>query len=96
MPEKLKKLIESVQKTGCLPDGTRSCLLCLDPCINEAMYVGVWIADSENQLRLGYSKEKLKNGGKRVIVYQLCPACFDQPTRSEDVETNILKSAGVQ
>ena len=60
------------------------------------MYVGVWIADPKTQQRLGYPKEKLKNGGRRVIVYQLCPACFAKPTRTEDVETEILKRVGAQ
>jgi hypothetical protein len=60
------------------------------------MYVGVWIADPKTQQRLGYPKEKLKHGGRRVVVYQLCPGCFDKPTRTEDVETEILKRAGAQ
>ena len=95
-PEKIKEVLAAVEIGGYLPDGTRACLLCSDTCPNEAMYVGMWIADTENQRRLGYPKEKLRNGGRRVIVYQLCTDCFDKPTRTTDVETEILRRVGVQ
>jgi hypothetical protein len=96
LPEKAREMIDACRKSGYLPNGTRSCLLCSDGCPDEAMFVGVWIADKKTQHRLGAPAEKLANGGGRIILYQLCPSCFERPTRNEDVETEILKRAGIQ
>lgn len=89
-PEQIKEVIETATKTGYLPDGSRKCLLCSDTCPDEAMFVGVFIADPEFQARIGYSKKKLAKGGKRLILYQLCPTCFERPSRNEDVEAKIM------
>jgi hypothetical protein len=93
---KILDTLNFCRETGHLPDGSRACLLCADTCPDEAMPVGVWVPIGESlQRRLGCSEERLSSGGARVIVYQLCPACFDGPNREEDVEAEILKRAGV-
>jgi hypothetical protein len=95
-PEKVEELVSGVRKHGCLPDGSRACLLCEDTCPGEPMFVGVFIADRESQRRIGCPPEKLVNGGGRVIIYQLCPSCYESPTRNEDVEAEILRRMSVQ
>jgi hypothetical protein len=95
-PEQIEKIVKNVTETGYLPDGSRKCLLCSDTCPNEAMFVGVFIANQEHQTRIGYSKKKLAKGGRRLIVYQLCPTCFERPSRNEDVETKIMSEVSVQ
>jgi hypothetical protein len=95
-PDQVDKLIKQVRETGRLLDGSRSCLLCSDTCPDEEMFVGVFIADPETQTRIGYSKKKLAKGGRRLILYQLCPTCFERPSRNEDVETKIMSQMGVQ
>lgn len=94
--EQLEEAINRVRKTGHLPDGSRSCLLCSSTCPNEAMFVGVFVADREHQSRIGYSEEKLAKGGRRFILYQLCPTCYKCPTRNESVETKIMSQMSVQ
>lgn len=96
-PKQAREIVAECRRTGRLPDGSRSCLLCGDGCHNEAMFVGIWIPDGrDRQRRLGCSEERLANGGGRVILYQLCQDCFERPTRNEDVVTEILKRASVQ
>jgi hypothetical protein len=95
-PGEVGKLILECKRTGYLPDGSRSCILCGDHCPDEPMFTGVWIPFGKQlQRRLGCSEERLANGGGRVILYMVCPTCFERPTRNEDVEREILKR-GVQ
>jgi hypothetical protein len=89
-------VIDGCRRTGHLPDGSRKCLLCADGCPDEAMVVGVWIANKETQRRVGCSAERLANGGARFILYQLCPRCFESPSRNGDVDTKILRLVSVQ
>lgn len=96
-PEQAHEIVKACRETGYLPDGSRSCILCGDGSLDEPMFLGVWLPVSKKlQHRLGCSKERLANGGGRIILYMVCQACFDRPTMSEDVETEILKLAGVQ
>jgi len=95
-PDQVAQIIKKCQKTGRLPDGSRRCLLCSDSCPHEPMYVGVWIAEPSIQRRIGFPEEKLAKGGRRVVMYQLCPSCFERPTRTEDVEAELLKQVSVQ
>jgi hypothetical protein len=95
-PEKVAKIVKECMRHGRLPDGSRKCLLCGDVHSHEPMFVGVWIADTNLQRRLGCSEGILANGGRRMILYMLCTSCFDRPTRTEDVETEILRRLGVQ
>ena len=95
-PEQVRETIDRVRKTGHLPDGSCACLLCKDTCPDEAMFVGVFIANLEHQHRIGCSEQRLANGGRRLIIYQLCPSCFEVPTRNEDVEVKIFRKVSVQ
>lgn len=95
-PERVREIIDECRKTGYLPDGSRKCLTCREGCPDEPMYVGMWIAGKETQRRIGCSEERLTNGGGRVVLYQLCPSCFERPSRNEDVETEILRQVSVQ
>lgn len=95
-PDKIAEIIKRCIATGRLPSGSRGCLLCGDNYPDEPMLVGVWLAGKELQRRLGCSKERLADGGARVIVYVVCPTCFDRPTMAEEVEDVILQKGGVQ
>jgi hypothetical protein len=95
-PEQIGETISRCQETGYLPDGSRKCLLCADQCPDEPMYVGMWVADKATQRRLGCSEERLANGGGRVVLYQLCPGCFERPSAYEAVEAEILRQVSVQ
>lgn len=94
--EELAGVLDRVRKTGRLPDGTRACLLCGDACPHEAMFVGLWFPSKTMQKRIGCSEERLRNGGSRIVIYQLCAGCMENPTSTEDVEDALLKQAGVQ
>jgi hypothetical protein len=95
-PEQLKTTIDHIRETGHLPDGSRSCLLCDDTCPNEAMLVGVFTADRDYQRRIGYPAKKLAKGGRRFVLYQRCPSCYERPSRDEEVDTKIMSRLGVQ
>jgi hypothetical protein len=60
------------------------------------MVVGVFIANKETQRRIGCSAKRLANGGGRVVFYQLCPVCFESPSRNADVDTAILRELATQ
>jgi hypothetical protein len=93
--EQVRGIIETSQKTGYLPDGSRSCILCVDTCPDEPMYVGLWFPGGM-QRRLGCSEERLSKGGGRIVLYQLCQECFDRPNKVVEVEDAILKRVTVQ
>jgi hypothetical protein len=95
-PEKVREVIDRCVRAGHLPDGSRGCLLCNDTCPDEPIYTGVFIANREHQRRIGCSKQRLANGGSRFVIYQLCPICFESPTRNEDVEKEIFRRVSVQ
>lgn len=94
-PEQIKEVISRCQETGHLPNGTRVCLLCGDS-TDEEMLVGFWIPETSNQRRLGCAEQRLARGGARTVLYMICSECIEKPTLYEDVETTILKQAGVQ
>jgi hypothetical protein len=96
-PEQIAEVIKRSQEVGCLPDGSRLCILCGDTCPDEPMYTGLWIPFGKKlQRRVGCSEERLANGGNRVVLYMLCPACYERATRNESVETEILRRVTAQ
>jgi hypothetical protein len=95
-PEQVNEMIERCRQTGYMPDGTRACLLCGDHSPHEAMFVGLWIPPKDLQRRRGCLPERLTKGGSRIVIYMICPGCFQLPTLADDVVDKILSKWSVQ
>ena len=96
MNQKVLDTLRSCIATGRLPNGKRACLLCGATCPEEPMLTGLCIPGPDGSRRLGCSKERIASGGGRVVIYQLCPSCYDRPNLDDEVEAKILRQAGVQ
>jgi hypothetical protein len=95
-PDKIIEVFKCAQETGCLPNGKRNCLLCLDPCPDEEMVVGLWVPQKKLQRMLGCSQERLDRGGARVVLYMICLQCFERPTLEADIAATLLRRGTAQ
>lgn len=95
MSPEVRETIDRVRNTGHLPDGSRGCLLCGDECPNEQMHVDMWMPNWRVESAVGSSGERQDNGGTILLIYQLCPSCFKQPSKDRDVETEAHRQMRV-
>jgi hypothetical protein len=78
--------LEWCRANMCTPDGKRVCLLCkLDLSTEGRGALGIFIADAENQKRIGAPSD-----GERWLIYMVCEGCNELPNRNEQVQDKIF------
>jgi hypothetical protein len=93
--DEMLQLLAYCRERGTLPNGNRECLLCRKS--PDEMIFGLWMPCGKSiHSRLGCSKERIATGGGRVVLYMLCPNCFEKPNTPDEVAQRILKVASVK